>query len=62
MQSPAKFSWLGRPEHVWPIECSELKGKQETQTSDNTLGELSHHAQQYVIIQAGILAFHEVLD
>ena len=36
MQNPDKFAWLGRPEHVWPTEYSELKGKQETQTSDNT--------------------------
>lgn len=62
MQNPAKFAWLGRPEHVWLTEYSELKDKQETQTSNNTSRELSHHAQQYVTIQAGILAFHEVLD
>lgn len=42
MQSQAKLTHLGRPEHVWPTEYAELEGKYETQIFDVTLGEVSH--------------------
>lgn len=40
--SQAKLIHLGRPEHVWPTEHTEMEGKYETQVFNITLEEVSH--------------------
>lgn len=56
MQSQAKFTCLGRPEHAWPTEYTEPENKCETQTCDVTLGEVSHHSWTSVSTQADMSA------
>lgn len=60
MQSQAKFTCIGRPEHAWPTEYTELKSKYEMQTFDITLEEVSHHSRASVRIQANVSSLHDV--